>query len=59
MSSVSSAAGTSTSIAYTLARKSLDTYKAQGDAAVNMIKQAEKVGKEVRSGKSGRLDVVG
>lgn len=59
MSSISSASGASSSIAYTLARKSLDTYKAQGDAAVNMIKQAEQVGKEVRSGKSGGLDVVG
>lgn len=59
MSSVSPPSGMSRSISIAVARKTLDTYKAQGDAAVKLIQSAAKVSKQVRSGHAGRLDVVG
>lgn len=57
MSSVSPPSGLSNAISIAVARKALDVSKAQGEAAVELIRSAERVSKHHPPRQGGRLDV--
>ncbi|GAB4385981.1 MAG: hypothetical protein Kow0022_13790 [Phycisphaerales bacterium] len=59
MSSVSPPSGLSNAISIAVARKALDVSRAQGEAAVELIRSAERVPKQEPPIQGGHLDVTG
>lgn len=58
MSSISASFGVQQAVAYAVARKSMDAWKAQGEAAVALIAAAGQTA-PAQAPPAGRLDVTG